>query len=85
MLGENLALTTMTLCFFPPHSEEQQKQRKSSESTAAANSAELSPPCRPKSLVGLEVQANSVAFEMPEGESWRERASSDGKILKKSS
>ena len=59
---------------FPPCSEHQkQRQQKGSGSSEAS-------PGRPRSMAGLDVQVNAAAFD---GESWRERSSSDGKILKK--
>lgn len=54
------------------HQKQQQQQK-------GSGSSEVSPG-RPRSMAGLDVQVNAAALD---GESWRERSSSDGKILKK--
>ena len=73
--------------FFPLICSEHQKgQQHQPHPQKGTGGSEVSPG-RPRSMAGLDVHVNAAAMEAPSvvaaGESWRERSSSDGKILKK--
>ena len=87
---DNVLFLLLLVC--SDHHQQQQQHHPHPQKGAAAggssnDSTSEASPGRPRSMVGLDVHVNAAAMEAPSmmasGENWRERSSSDGKILKK--
>lgn len=87
---DNVLFLLLLVC--SDHHQQQQQHHPHPQKGAAAGgssngSTSEASPGRPRSMVGLDVHVNAAAMEAPSmmasGENWRERSSSDGKILKK--